>query len=602
MNLMLIAAVSYQLSANLPLKHDGYVVERWGTGNGERGTVEFVVKAATERAFLYANYESNRWMNAKSYPFVRDPHFAFRALDVGRSPEPLRDWIAATGANAVYLKRGRPDAKLLRECAELGVPAYGFLYGCDASKWNREKYDAFVAAHPSAKGVTPPQSWEKGTLCPSDPATREFFKEAVRDIAVPELAGVVVCLWDNYGLNCVCDRCRANGMAGNWGRQVAFAVRAWEEALNPLGKELIVRTWASGASHWLRDEWVHAPGYGGPSGAPLSVWGEAMKAVGARVRFQTKVYNSDCQPDPPFSALLPVAPRKDIAEWQITGQTVGLQYLPASVVDQTARQFHRVAELVPPEGGVMLYAGAYRRADGYAALSDDLNSVNLHVWRQLSWNPDDDVESLWREWAVPRYGKNAESVIAAMKATERATVAAFSPLGLGAPTESFFANSVTRRESLLRYTNRYFLPEGKAALAPTLENVTRILAEKDSAIKALDRECSQMVNGTIVHKSEIQVRFGWLRAHLEATRALDGALWRYFYLRELAKHSETAPHVLAEIDADFDEVRRLCTSGVLCAPLGSPASLMRDIRNQAQEVSRSAQQEAQYRGARSIGR
>ncbi len=592
MNLLLIAAVSYQLSANLPLKHDGYVVER----SGDR----LVVKAATERAFLYANYESNRWMNAKSYPFVRDPHFAFRALDVGRSPEPLRDWIAATGANAVYLKRGRPAAKLLRECAELGVPAYGFLYGCDAAKWNREKYDTFIAEHPSAKGVTPPKSWEKGTLCPSDPATREFFKEAVRDIAVPGLAGVVVCFWDDYGLYCVCDRCRANVMAGNWGRQFAFAVKAWEEALNPLGKELIVRTWASGASHWLRDEWVHAPGYGGPSGDPLSVWGEAMKAAGAHVRFQTKVYNADCQPDPPFSALLPVAPRKDIAEWQITGQTVGLQFLPASVVDQTARQFRRVAELVPSEGGVMLYAGAYKRTDGYAALLDDLNSVNIHVWRQLSWNPNDDVESLWREWAVPRHGKDAEAVIAAMKATERATVAAFSPLGLGAPTESFFANSVSRRESLLRYTNRYFLPDGKAALAPTLANVARILAEKNAAIAELD-VAMRPADGRSRPSTPDDKRFGWLRAHLEATRALDGALWRYFYLRELAKRGETDPDVLAEIDVDFDDVRRLCKSGALCTPLGSPASLMRDIRNQAQEVSHSAQQEARYRGARPHG-
>ena len=595
MNLMLIAAVSYQLSANLPLKHDGYVVERWGTGNGERGAVEFVVKAATERAFLYANYESNRWMNAKSYPFVRDPHFAFRALDVGRSPEPLRDWIAATGANAVYLKRGRPDAKLLRECAELGVPAYGFVHDAYHPLPNQ-----FCEGDPSAKGVTPPKSWEKGTLCPSDPATREFFKEAVRDIAVPGLAGVVVCLWDDYGLNCVCDRCRANGMAGNWGRQVAFAVKAWEEALNPLGKELIVRTWASGASHWLRNEWVHAPGYGGPSGDPLSVWGEAMKAAGAHVRFQTKVYNADCQPDPPFSALLPVAPRKDIAEWQITGQTVGLQFLPASVVDQTARQFRRVAELVPSEGGVMLYAGAYKRTDGYAALLDDLNSVNIHVWRQLSWNPNEDVESLWREWAVPRHGKDAEAVIAAMKATERATVAAFSPLGLGAPTESFFANSVSRRESLLRYTNRYFLPDGKAALAPTLANVARILAEKNAAIAELDA-AMRPADGRSRPSTPDDKRFGWLRAHLEATRALDGALWRYFYLRELAKRGETDPDVLAEIDVDFDDVRRLCKSGALCTPLGSPASLMRDIRNQAQEVSHSAQQEARYRGARPHG-
>ena len=129
--------ISYQIAADLPLKHDGYVVERLGTGKGER--VAFVVKAKTERSFLYANYESNRWLRAGSYPFVRDPHFKMRALDVSRSPEPLRDWIAATGANAVYFKRGRPDAKKLRECAALGVDAYSFLYGCDASKWNRAR-------------------------------------------------------------------------------------------------------------------------------------------------------------------------------------------------------------------------------------------------------------------------------------------------------------------------------------------------------------------------------------------------------------------------------------------------------------------------------
>ena len=74
-------------------------------------------------------------MNAASYPFVRDPHFKFRALDVSRSPEPLRDWIAATGANAVYLKRGRPDAKRLRECAELGIPDETTCGYADIGDW-----------------------------------------------------------------------------------------------------------------------------------------------------------------------------------------------------------------------------------------------------------------------------------------------------------------------------------------------------------------------------------------------------------------------------------------------------------------------------------
>ena len=558
-NLKFDGNVLYQTASNLPLKHDGYVVEKSDIG--------LVVKATTRRAFLYANYESNRWMNASSYPFVRDPHFKFRALDVSRSPEPMKEWIAATGANAVYLKRGRPDAKLLRECAELGVQAYGFLYGCDAAKWRCEKYDEFIAAHPSSKGVTPQKSWEKGTMCPSDPATREFFAATIREIAESDVAGVVVCLWDDYGLNCVCDRCKANGFAGNWGRQVAFAVKAWEDAVCPLGKELIVRTWASGASHWLGDEWVHAPGYGGDSGEPLSVWGEAMRAAGKSVKFQTKVYNADCQPDPPFSALLQVAPRREIAEWQITGQTVGLQYLPASVVDQTARQMRRVAELVSPEDGVMMYAGSYKRNGGYAALSDDLNSVNIHVWRQLSWNPNEDVESLWREWAVPRHGTNAEAVIAAMKSSERATVAAFSPLGLGAPTESFFAKSAERRESLLRYTNRFFLPEGIAALAPTRENIARVIAEKDAALAQLKGSGE---------------RFDWLRAQLKVSRALDGALWRYFHMRECAKEGRIDTDDLAGIEADFETVR--ANAKDVCPGLGSPISLMRDIRDKARQL------------------
>ena len=582
-NLKFDGNVFYQTTDNLPLKHDGYVVE-WGTGKGDRGlgngewlarrslgegggTGNFVVKATTRRAFLYANYESNRWMNASSYPFVRDPHFKFRGLDVSRSPEPLKEWIAATGANAVYLKRGRPDAKLLRECAELGVPAYGFLYGCDAAKWNRERYDEFIAAYPSSKGVTPQKSWEKGTMCPSDPATREFFAAAIREIAESDVAGVVVCLWDDYGLNCVCDRCKANGFAGNWGRQVAFAVKAWEDAIIPLDKELIVRTWASGASHWLGDEWVHAPGYGGESGEPLAVWGEAMRTAGKSVKFQTKVYNADCQPDPPFSALLQVAPCREIAEWQITGQTVGLQYLPASVVDQTARQMRRVAELVSSEDGVMMYAGSYKRNGGYAALSDDLNSVNVHVWRQLSWNPNEDVESLWREWAVPRHGTNAESVIAAMKSSEKATVAAFSPLGLGAPTESFFANTAERRESLLRYTNRFFLPEGIAALAPTKENIARVIAGKDAALAQLKGDGE---------------RFDWLRAQLKVSRALDGALWRYFHMRECAKEGRIDTDDLAGIEADFETVR--ANAKDICPGLGSPIPLMRDIRDKARQL------------------
>ena len=74
-------------------------------------------------------------------------------------------------------------------------------------------------------------------------------------------------------------------------------------------------------------------------------------------------------------------------------------------------------------------------------------------------------------------------------------------------------------------------------------------------------------------------RFDWLRAQLVVTRALDGALWRYFYLRELAKDGRTDAYILSEIDADFDAVAR--HGAEVCPGLGRPFALMRDIRDKA---------------------
>ncbi len=44
----------------------------------------------------------------------------------------------------------------------------------------------------------------------------------------------------------------------------------------------------------------------------------------------------------------------------------------------------------------------------------------------------------------------------------------FTALGLGSDTNSGFPNSIARRETLLKYTNRYFLPEGAQAHRRTL--------------------------------------------------------------------------------------------------------------------------------------
>lgn len=627
---LLFSAIVFVVDPNdSTLVFDGYKVERRGD--------DFAITGARARSEIYARYDEPLWKDLKDgETFIRNPAFATRFLNVNTSERHgIRDYLAATGCNLVQLGRlygvsfeetmpevfaalskdeqerlrqakratQRSAAAQVKELTDLDVPAYPLLYGCDAMKWNKTLCTAFLKVHPFAKAVNPPKSWEKGILCPSDPESARFIEAFVYEVASnAPYEGIVATFWDDYGLNCHCDRCRANGN-DRFGNQVAFVVGCYERACAKAKRKLIVRTWASGAAHWLGDEWVHAPGYGGPTGEPLSVWGKAYENLGSETMIQTKVYNADCQPNAPFSRLLgelnKVKPKNvELAEWQITGQTLGRQWLPASVVDDTAWRMKEARRRVGPKGGVALYAGGYHNP-GYEALDDVMNSVNLYAWRELSWNPEKSVTTICKEWSVRTFGKVEPHVIAAMRASERAGVASFSPLGLGAPTESNFAKNRARRESLLKYTNRYFLPEGEAALAPTAENIARVLAEKDAALKAVDgmRREFEKADLPAVQKDEMLLRTDWLRAHLTVSRALDGALWRLRYLETLPPSDKEVGVMRHALAADYETVR--AHAGELFAgavgrtfsfysvpaqerqvTLGSPINLARDIRDQ----------------------
>ena len=575
---------------------DGYSVSRLD------GT--FVITAGRPRGFLYAAGEPELWRDVGAVPFVRKASFKTRLLMYGKSVHSVAEWIAATGANAVQMS-GAGTPEQVAACHAADVEAYAFLYGCDPMKWGASACEAYLAAHPTARGVDPGRSWEKGVMCPSDPATAAFFREKIRAVATAANAdGVVVTLWDTFGLFCQCERCRKSGL-NRFDAEVAACVKWFEEGLKPLGKKLIVRTWSSGAPHFLRDEWVHAPGYASADEA-IGTWGRAFASSDPKTVFQTKVYNADCQPNPPFSFLLGRATgRTEFAEWQIAGQTVGLQWLPASVVDHTAATMRRAAKLVGAGGGVALYTGGYN-CSGYEALDDIANSVNVYAWRRLSWNPQEDVNAIWRDWAEKTYGAKAGVMVAAaLRLSERAVAASFSPLGLGAPTESRFPSTVSRREDLLRYTNRQYLPEGAAALAPTRENVARVVAEKDAAIAQVE-EMLRLVQAAgpqtdAAKAKELLLRIGWLRTHLVVTRALDGALWRLRYRRAESQLGRTDAKALDEIERDFETVRResanlfahgpdLKLSGYP-EPLGdreitlrSPIPLMRDIESEARKT------------------
>jgi len=611
------------------LKHDGYAVVFQNGGA--------IVYGTRPRSLLFAAGDMDLWQGRGPEPWVRDPAFALRTVSLHGS-RPIAEYVAAVGANlilgryegSVTLEKTLPQvfaqlspetqrqlrrqqqsgaariARMVQECHDADVEYYPLLYGNDLQRWSSELYNAVLKVFPKAQGQPAPTSWETAALCLSDPGARQVLRAYVQEFASQGGDGLYVTFWDHYGVHCQCDRCRGGGL-GTFPAELRACVQAYYEALEPLHKKMIVRTWSSGVPHWLGERWVHAPGNGSFGGTGAELWGAVIRDLPAAITIQTKVYNSDCQPDPPFNPLLGQArPHTEIAEWQITGQTTGRFYFPAATVAHTAWTMKKSLALVGPEGGVNLFPGGTHQSN-YDLMADIANSINVYAWRQLSWRPDANVDQIWRDWATAIYGpKAAPHVVKALQLSEPAVNRLFSALGLGSDTNSGFPSNIERRETLLKYTNRYYLPEGQKALEPTLENIQRVIAEKDDCLRQID----QMVRELELAKpdmrpeqaAELATRFDWLREFGIVARSLDESLWRFRYLRHLAQQQTTDPEQLKCMAQSweiikahrprlfrFDPAQKFSCYDVPLGQLktkpslGSPISLMRELFDTARQ-------------------
>lgn len=458
-----------------------------------------------------------------------------------------------------------------------------------------------LKAYPSAKGTPAPRSFEQARLCPSDPATWKAVRAYIQDFMEQSGAsGLYVNFWDRYGVNCQDERCVRSGL-NRFPNQVYECVRQYREALQPAGQKLVVRTWSSGAPHWLRDEYAHAPGYGGFGGSGIELWGRVFHELPSDITIQTKVYYADCQPDARFNPVLGEArPHPEIAEYQIAGQTVDLFYFPASSVDYNAWTMRKAHELVGAAGGVNVFPGGTHQSN-YSLLDDIANSINLYAWRELSWNLKVDLNQVWMDWAVPIYGERAAPhIVKALKLSEEAVNRTFSTLGMGSSTNSDFAGDIARRETLLMYTNRQYLPEFAKFLEPTKENIARVAEEKTAALRKIDKMFRELdAARPFLRKEqadELATRFEWLKEFAICSRYLDESLWRYRYLRHLATMLTTDPAQLKPLAEAYEAVKehqkRLfhydpeqkfnCYSTTLGKlrvkpALGSPLPLMKEI-------------------------
>jgi hypothetical protein len=565
------------------IERDGYAVLAQNGG--------LVVCGARPRSLLFAAGETPHWLDRTDGNWTRNPEFAMRFASHSREHSVV-ELVSVLGANtfvaplhaSVSLKDEMPEvyaklssdaqqrlaaaeaddmkrnAALVKEFHDADVEVFADLpYGNNFSRWSPELYEAFLAVYPSAKGVPEDHSWEKAALCPSDPATWKLFEAYVRECARQSQADGVACtFWDQFGIFCHDPRCRANGL-DQFKNELHAAISHYYAAVQPMGKKLHLRTWSSGCPHWLGDQYVHAPGYSNFSESHYELWSRVITDTPKEILMQTKVYHSDCEPDPRFTTLLGhCKPHGEIVEYQMVGQTIGRHYFPAATVAYTAWTMKKAHDLIGSDGGAQITPGGTMQSN-YDMYADILNSVDIYAWRELTWDLNTTVEAIYSAWAAQIYSPQAAPHMAkAMQLSEEAANLTWSPLGQGSSTNSDFAGDIARRETLLRYTNRYYLPEYTKLLEPTKENIDLIVAEKQKCLAGIDAMFAELEaarpNLTQAQADEIATRFDWFREFAVCNVALDMSLWRYRWLRAQAALLTTDPDQIKPLAEAFDTV------------------------------------------------
>jgi hypothetical protein len=214
--------------------------------------------------------------------------------------------------------------------------------------------------------------------------------------------------------------------------------------------------------------------------------------------------------------------------------------------------------LVGPDGGAEITPGGTNQSN-YELYADILNSVDVYAWRELTWDVNTAVDRIFVDWAAQLYAPQAAPHMAkAMQLSEEAAYRTWSPLGHGSDTNSGFAGDIERRETLLRYTNRYYLPEYAKFLEPTKENIRLIVEEKQKCLAGIDAMFVEFEAAkphfTPAQAEEIATRFDWFREFAICNVALDVSLWRFRYLRALAASLTTDPEQLKPLAEAFDTV------------------------------------------------
>ena len=511
---------------SIDLKPDGYCID-WQKRDGHfTGTI----RAVNDRGLLYGMYDFAGRLEIgetqKEFSIVENPYFKHREwltmafqgnfnLPLGgafdRAPEELLAGVKRIlhsapeyRINALQL-HGRPGeegvdihwfvkyrkfpglykyycynsqrderVRYLRDICQ-----YADKYGVDVLAWDHE------LVYPSQlKTAYPEIVGPDGKLDLNSPMIKRFLEGKVGEFfeIVPEIDGIVLMFSEvGGGVNIF-----NAGTREDAAQRISMIVNTVAGVCRQYGKRLEVRTYYT-------------------SRVGLDIIRKAAQKFTEEVIVDTK-----CSPydffgtDRLTNPLIGTFSQDQIIEFTLARESNGHKFIPNLTPNDFKNRLN--------DGARKGVAGAVGRLDYHHQFShyngnnpgrleltmDTVNEFNIFVFSRLLWNPDSELDSLWREWALNKYGAEAAPVmIRCLKRTEEISQKIFFSKGEYVLHQHTMVPRLSYIESSLTPTSprsqAYWAPQdallsktAKELRNPTKQIIDQLVAEKQTAIQLCD--------------------------------------------------------------------------------------------------------------------
>ena len=400
---------------------------------------------------------------------------------------------------------------------------------------------------------------QDGVICPSDPFWYEEFlpyKYKELFLALPDLAGIVCSIGTGEArlaisntFACSCERCR-NLDPGDWYKNMIMALH---KPFHEAGKKLIIRDFI-----YTKDEQER--------------FRKAFMDMPEEIVLSLKNTPHDFYPTFPDNPLMgQVSPHPQITEYDVNGQFFGWGAQPSAMLQDIRRRLRYAKD--------HQVTGFLARTDWEGVQDwtcfDNPNMVNLYAIAAYAENEDTREEEIYLRWLSGEHMIREDLTPGQLKRcvdTVRDIMDETWPI---VEKTNFVNGCLFSNDSCMHLTPDQFTfiggthhslsewdPEKKDALEMTVENIERILRDKDEAQmlceKLADKVCAGNMGLTEKAYEDLKEHFEFMRWHVRGFRLTARGYCFGRYVREVKAdevllNGQTAFELLAGTIREMEE-------------------------------------------------